>query len=50
MQDFNSGVEFVLLISVLQGAVGDAIEDAMITFHRLTHELKPLIVQKTQGK
>lgn len=48
-QEFNYGVEFVLLISVTEDALGKPVEDAMANLASLTRKFEPLIVQATQG-
>lgn len=48
-EDFNFGVEFVLLISFIQSAFGGPAEDALESLKRLTAEFPSLIVQSTQG-
>lgn len=48
-QDFNHGVEFILLISVVESALGELVEDALDTLTNLTVQFSSLIVQATQG-
>ncbi|XP_010273134.1 PREDICTED: uncharacterized protein LOC104608749 [Nelumbo nucifera] len=48
-EEFNYGVEFVLLLSVIESANGGSIEDALATFAKLTMDFPSLIVQSTQG-
>lgn len=50
LQDFNFGVEFVLLISFIQSAFGGPAEDALESLKRLTAGFPSLIVQSTQGE
>ncbi|KAF8379458.1 hypothetical protein HHK36_028894 [Tetracentron sinense] len=48
-EEFNYGVEFVLLISVFESALGGPVEDALESLGKLTMEFPSLIVQSTQG-
>lgn len=48
-QEFNRGVEFVLLIKFLQDSFGEPLEDALNSLERLTIDNPSLIVQFTQG-
>ncbi|KAK9276608.1 hypothetical protein L1049_006143 [Liquidambar formosana] len=48
-EEFNYGVEFILLIAFDESAVGEPVEDALTSFARLTMEFPSLIVQSTQG-
>ncbi|KAL5706626.1 hypothetical protein ACHQM5_024770 [Ranunculus cassubicifolius] len=48
-EEFNYGIEFVLLISVVEGAVVGCIVDALDAFINLTLEYPSLIAQATQG-
>ncbi|XP_058082660.1 uncharacterized protein LOC131230729 isoform X2 [Magnolia sinica] len=48
-EEFNYGVESVLLISVIGSAIGGPVEDALATFAKLTEDFGSLIVQATQG-
>lgn len=48
-QDFNHGVEFILLISVIESAFGKPVEDALDTLTNLIAQFGSLIVQATQG-
>lgn len=48
-QEFNYGVEFVLLISFVDDAIG-AIEDALTSLQGLAMGFPSLIVQSTQGQ
>lgn len=50
LQDFNFGVELVLLISFIQSAFGGPAEDALESLKRLTAGFPSLIVQSTQGE
>ncbi|XP_022136509.1 stress-response A/B barrel domain-containing protein UP3 [Momordica charantia] len=48
-EEFNYGVEFVLLIKFLQDSFGEPLEDALNSLERLTIANPSLIVQFTQG-
>lgn len=48
-EDFNYGVECVLLMSMAESAVGHAVEDALATLKKLISDFKSIIVQATQG-
>ncbi|EXB37394.1 hypothetical protein L484_024322 [Morus notabilis] len=48
-EEFNNGVEFVLLISFVDDAIG-AIEDALASLQSLTIGFPSLIAQSTQGR
>ncbi|KAI3915184.1 hypothetical protein MKX01_035443 [Papaver californicum] len=48
-QEFNYGLEFMLLISVAESERGDPIEDALLAHANLAREFPSLIVQCTQG-
>lgn len=48
-EDFNYGVEWMLLICTVETALEQAIEDALATLKRLIAEFQSLIVQATQG-
>ncbi|KAJ0051863.1 hypothetical protein Pint_02009 [Pistacia integerrima] len=48
-EEFNFGVEFVLLIAFAQSAFGGPVEDALASLEKLTANLPSLIVQTTQG-
>ncbi|CAK9141859.1 unnamed protein product [Ilex paraguariensis] len=48
-EDFNYGVEFVLLIAFLEGSLGGPAEDALASLEKLTLNFPSLIVQATQG-
>ncbi|XP_038979682.1 uncharacterized protein LOC103712111 isoform X2 [Phoenix dactylifera] len=48
-EEFNHGVECILLISIFDTAPGDAIEDALATLQNLILQFRPFIVQATQG-
>lgn len=48
-QEFNYGVEFVLLISVTEHALDDAVEDALAALRALIDKFSWLIVQATHG-
>ncbi|MCL7042104.1 hypothetical protein MKW94_010809 [Papaver nudicaule] len=48
-QEFNYGLEFMLLISVVESAHGEPIEDALLEHANLARECPSLIVQFTQG-
>ncbi|XP_068640950.1 uncharacterized protein [Aristolochia californica] len=49
-EDFNYGVEFMLLLQVVQSEIGEHVEDALATLANLTVEFRSLIVQATQGQ
>ncbi|XP_020527693.1 stress-response A/B barrel domain-containing protein UP3 isoform X3 [Amborella trichopoda] len=48
-EDFESGVEFLLMISVLGTAVGQAVEEALAALLSLTNNFGSLIIQATLG-
>lgn len=48
-QEFNYGVEFVLLISFVDNAFGGPVQHALASLARLTYGFPSLIVQSTQG-
>ncbi|KAK4558161.1 hypothetical protein RGQ29_007786 [Quercus rubra] len=48
-EEFNYGVEFVLLISFVDDAFGVPVQHALASLARLTHGFPSLIVQSTQG-
>ncbi|KAL6986207.1 hypothetical protein U1Q18_019587 [Sarracenia purpurea var. burkii] len=48
-EEFNNGVEFILLIEFLGSALGMPAEDALASLEELTKEFPSLIVQATQG-
>ncbi|KAJ8624042.1 hypothetical protein MRB53_032572 [Persea americana] len=48
-EDFNHGVEFILLISVIESAFGKPVEDALDTLTNLIAQFGSLVVQATQG-
>lgn len=48
-EEFNSGVEFVLLIEFAETALEGAVEDALASLEKLITESPNLIVQSTQG-
>ncbi|XP_062145702.1 uncharacterized protein LOC133853709 [Alnus glutinosa] len=48
-EEFNYGLEFVLLISFVNNAIGGPVEHALASFARLTIGFPSLIVQSTQG-
>ncbi|KAJ4953550.1 hypothetical protein NE237_030382 [Protea cynaroides] len=48
-EEFNYGVEFVLLVSVVETARGGPADDALATLAKLPMEFPSLIVQATQG-
>ncbi|GAV89492.1 hypothetical protein CFOL_v3_32906 [Cephalotus follicularis] len=48
-EEFNYGVEFVLLIAFVESAFGGPVEDALASFKELTEGFLSLIVQSTQG-
>ncbi|KAG9441071.1 hypothetical protein H6P81_016925 [Aristolochia fimbriata] len=49
-EDFNYGVEFMLLIQVVQSASDGPVEDVLAALTNLTGEFRSLIVQATQGR
>jgi len=49
-QDFNYGVEFMLLISFLETASREAMEDASSSLQKLISQCSSFIVQATCGK
>lgn len=48
-QEFNYGVEFVLLIAFAESSLGGSAEDALASLAKLMTEFPSLIVQATQG-
>lgn len=48
-EEFNSGIEFVLLISFVEGAIDGPAKDALASIQALAEENQSLIVQCTQG-
>ncbi|XP_006649252.1 uncharacterized protein LOC102706920 [Oryza brachyantha] len=48
-EDFNYGVEFMLLISFLESASRDSVEDALSSLQRLISQCSSSIVQATLG-
>ncbi|XP_057510416.1 uncharacterized protein LOC130792848 isoform X1 [Actinidia eriantha] len=48
-EEFNYGVEFILLLEFLERALGRPVEEALASLARLTTEFPSLIVQATQG-
>ncbi|XP_044501756.1 uncharacterized protein LOC123222842 isoform X1 [Mangifera indica] len=48
-EDFNFGVEFVLLLAFAESAFGGPVEEALTSLEKLTADLPSLIVQTTQG-
>ncbi|XVE86000.1 hypothetical protein DITRI_Ditri18aG0001000 [Diplodiscus trichospermus] len=48
-EEFNYGVEFVLLIAFVEAAIGEPAEDALTSLQGLAMECPSLIVQCTQG-
>lgn len=49
-EDFNSGVEFMLLLSFLETASEDAVEDAVASLQKLISQCSSFIVQATCGR
>jgi hypothetical protein len=49
-QDFNYGVEFMLLVSFLKTASREATEDALASLDKLISQCSASIVQATCGK
>lgn len=50
VQDFNYGVEFMLLISFFKTASREATEDALASLQKLISQCSSFIVQATCGK
>lgn len=50
LQEFNFGVEFVLLMAFVDSAFGVPVDDALASLEKLAAELPSLIVQSTQGE
>uniref|UniRef100_A0A0D9VNI1 DNA (cytosine-5)-methyltransferase DRM2 n=1 Tax=Leersia perrieri TaxID=77586 RepID=A0A0D9VNI1_9ORYZ len=48
-EDFNYGVEFMLLISFLESVSGDSVEDALASLQKLISQCSSFIVQATLG-
>ena len=48
-QEFNYGVEFVLLLSFVDGVTGEAVEHALASLSSLMLKYLSLIVQSTKG-
>ncbi|KAJ4730059.1 Stress responsive alpha-beta barrel domain protein [Melia azedarach] len=48
-EEFNFGVEFVLLMAFVDSAFGVPVDDALASLEKLAAELPSLIVQSTQG-
>ncbi|PIA31442.1 hypothetical protein AQUCO_04900028v1 [Aquilegia coerulea] len=48
-EEFNYGVEFMLLISFAENALAGCVEDALAALAKLTKRFPSLIVQATQG-
>ncbi|KAK2989063.1 hypothetical protein RJ640_018852 [Escallonia rubra] len=48
-EEFNYGVEFVLLIAFAESSTGDSVQDALTSLVNLTMQFPSLIVQGTQG-
>lgn len=48
-EDFNHGVECILLISMVETTLGHAIEDALASLRRLIANFQSYIIQATQG-
>lgn len=49
LQEFNYGVELVLLVAFIGGSLDGPAEDAMTSLENLTMEFPSLIVQATKG-
>lgn len=49
MQDFNYGIEFMLLISFLETASREAVENALASLQKLISQCSSFIVQATLG-
>ncbi|XP_057978170.1 uncharacterized protein LOC131164758 [Malania oleifera] len=48
-EEFNYGVEFMLLIEFTESTLGESVEDALTSLENLTLEFPSLVVQSTQG-
>lgn len=48
-EEFNFGVEFILLIQFTENSLGGTTEDALASLAKLSTEFPSLIVQATQG-
>ncbi|KAM7494215.1 hypothetical protein LguiB_028824 [Lonicera macranthoides] len=48
-EDFNYGVEFMLLLGFSESSLGGSAEDALASFAKLAMDFPSLIVQATQG-
>lgn len=48
-QEFNCGVEFIFLMSFIDSASEELVEDALASLQRLALEFPSLIVQLTRG-
>ncbi|KAM7270673.1 hypothetical protein ACFE04_029887 [Oxalis oulophora] len=48
-EEFNFGLEFVLLLSFVESAYGGPLQDALSSLREVTEQLPSLIVQSTQG-
>ncbi|OVA14108.1 Stress responsive alpha-beta barrel [Macleaya cordata] len=48
-EEFNYGLEFMLLVSVIENALGERMEEALLAHANLASEFPSLIVQSTQG-
>ncbi|KAK3019306.1 hypothetical protein RJ639_004626 [Escallonia herrerae] len=49
-EEFNYGVEFVLLIAFAESSMGDSVQDALTSLMNLTMQFPSLIVQGTQAE
>ena len=49
LQEFNYGVEFLLLIGFDESASEETVKDALASLDKLTKDFPSLIVQSTQG-
>lgn len=48
-QEFNFGVEFILLIAFKESSLDEMADDALTSFAKLLMEFPSLIVQATKG-
>ncbi|XP_047306694.1 stress-response A/B barrel domain-containing protein UP3 [Impatiens glandulifera] len=48
-EDFNNGLDFILLMEFVESARGRPVEDALLSMTKLIEESPSLIVQATQG-
>ncbi|GKC59033.1 hypothetical protein Tco_1086631 [Tanacetum coccineum] len=48
-EEFNFGVEFILLLAFKESSLGEVVDDALTSFSKLLMEFPSLIVQATKG-